>query len=476
MKTLIFIFALLAVPAGILAQTSWWSDPVPITDSLHNNRNISIPPFYYLNGDSLWCVWEVQENTETTSLMCRNLTSTATAFSLLAQQGVHFRNPSIFQEPLGDTLFFVYYETNQSGNWDVYYIGYLGNGQVSQPVPVCISPDDETCFTYMPLYGAVWQKSNDILYQPFAVPGGFAAGSQPQILSMGESRNPVFTGEYVVWEQPVGGDVHIYCSEYQYPSGFGPVVPVTVDGINANPSLGAGFPGWYLVWQQFIDDVWRLQAAELYTYEPLTVEDFPLFNNIDPVYSEMVIGVEGGYPFMPPMLVFASDTTSEFEVYGYEDFFSPVYINLSAYPVDDVDPNLFTVWNFEPGHGNLILTWESNRNGFWQIWMRDMDIFVAMPECQSSDNSQDIKIIPNPSDGFVTLDFMVSETGRYLISLYSGDGKMVGQEVLEILTPGKQQVSWAPVVAGIEGKLPGGTYLIRIWNGREAKTGKLILN
>ncbi|MFH1161295.1 MAG: T9SS type A sorting domain-containing protein [bacterium] len=455
------------------AQSVGWSNPEAITDSLHNHRNICFPLGWDMSYDSLFVVWEIADDTLSTAIWCKNLKSTGAPFPLLETAGIHYRNPKLYQIPNGDTLFYLYYETDQAGNWDIMYIGYLGNGLISPPVPVCTTPYEERSFSYVAYYGAVWQKNTDINYRRYAIPGGFIAGSQIQMLDQGNCRNPVYSGEVVAWEKPVGDDVQVWASMKESNYQYSLPMKVMDTGLNQNLTLGSGFQGEELLWQIPVDGFWRLKGYLPTLPVPLEVIDFPGANNIQPVYSHMVVGVQSDYPFVPGMLAFASDSSGNYEIYAYECYWGSNYLNLSGYSQDDIHPGLFVVWNYEPDHGNLILTWESNRNGHWQIWMRNMDIYLGSQEMNAGRVGAEVIAVPNPFDFSTMLEFRTDKQGPYQAEIFSQQGTLAWSSSGEIPHPGIQRIAWdGRTNAGAS--LPAGMYLIRIRSDHQVFQGRVI--
>jgi len=468
-------FALFLCGLTSLAQLNGWSDPMAITDSLHNNRNVTFPPGWTLNSDSLYVAWEVADDTLSTEIWCRNINGSGTPFQLLGSPGIQYRNSRIFQNPSGDTLFYLYYETNEAGNWDIMYIGYLGNGAVSVPVPVRASPADETDFSCMDFYGAVWQEGEAILFRQYTIPGGFVPGTQDQVIAQENCRNPVFSGYYIAFEKPVGGDIGLWTSAFNYAQhSYDPPETVIDTGSNQNKNLGMGFSGQELVWQAKSAGLWRLFCTYLPQMMPESVIDFEGANNIQPVYSYMVVGVRTDYPFYPSMLTFASDISGNFEIYAYDEFWSTDYVNLSEYAQDDLHPQLFVVWNYEPEHGNLILTWESNRNGHWQIWMCNMDIYLAVPEDQAQADDGKVVAVPNPFSVSTTLTLTMSSPAAYQVIISSSVGRIVRSFSGTAAPAGPLEIVW-------DGRdqqgtpCPAGMYLVSLHSGDRMTHGRVIV-
>ncbi|MFH0761070.1 MAG: T9SS type A sorting domain-containing protein [Bacteroidota bacterium] len=474
MKSLLMIICCWVGSFVSNAQYVAWSDPEAITDSLHYNRNICFPLGWDMSYDSLFVVWEIADDTLSTAIWCRNLKGSGAPFPLLQTSGVHYRNPKIYQVPSGDTLFFLYYETNASGNWDINYVGYLGNGAVSTSIAVFATAADETSFSWVSFYGALWQRNSTILFRKFNIPGGFITGYTEEVLDQGNCRNPVYYGQLAAWEKPVGDDVQIWFCSYDYQTQhYDPPVQVADTGMNVNLFMGSGMAAPDLLWQTMQDGFWRIKGSYLPTLEPLDVIDFPGTNNIQPAFADVPIGVAASGYFFPSMFTFASDSTGNYEIFAFEDFWDPLYVNLSGYPNDDLHPQLFEVWNYEYGHGNLILCWESNRNNNWQIWMRNMDIYLGSQEMNAGRVGAEVIAVPNPFDFSTMLEFRTDKQGSYQAEIFSQQGTLAWSSSGEIPHPGIQRIAWdGRTNAGTN--LPAGIYMVRIHTDHQVFHGRVI--
>ncbi len=238
MKHLFFLCACLFGFLGGFAQGWGWSDPVALTDSLHNNTNLSVQvgdPMAF--PDSVFAVWELSTDALSTAIYARNLTSMADPFPLLSQQGVHFRNPK--RVPVWDAYiqFYFFYETDINGNRDICYISYNTDGTISDPVPVCTTQTDERNFQYSE-GNVAWQRDDEIVTQEYSIWGGFPPGSQPEVLDAGECRNPTFSGFYCSWEKVVNNVSQAWFASREYILGqWVWSQPVLIDSTNNNNHL-----------------------------------------------------------------------------------------------------------------------------------------------------------------------------------------------------------------------------------------------
>ncbi|MBL7139102.1 MAG: hypothetical protein ISS17_10060, partial [Bacteroidales bacterium] len=218
MKTLFTCFIILLGMTG-KSQFFTWTEPVPLTDSVHNNTNCSIQvgdPMISPNPD--YAVWESSSDTLSIAIFGRNLETMEDPFPILSQPGVHFRNPKRVPVFDGNVLFYLFYETDINGNWDIYYVEYLMDGTVTEPVQVCATQADERNFQFSDGV-VVWQSDDQIVTQEYDLWSGFPPGSQPEVLDSVDCQYPVFSGYYCAWEKVVSNISQVWFASREYVSG-----------------------------------------------------------------------------------------------------------------------------------------------------------------------------------------------------------------------------------------------------------------
>jgi len=457
-KSTLFILLLFTMISTRGQQFYVWIDPIPVTDSLSDNLNasISLPELFFSYTDSVYMVWEKPMDGTTTAIFCRNLSSMGAPFQLLSQPDVHFRNPKIGQFQNADTLLYVYFETNLNGNWDVYYVKYLSNSTVSQPVPVRATPSDEINYAFFPSLGLTWEEDGKIMFQDFHLPGEMPGVSDPVIVAQGDCHFPVLSDRFCAWEKYNPGDTSIYFSEYDPDlNEWADATLVNDSGTNTRLAIG-DYQAEYIVWQQKQGSNWRLRSYQLDYSEQFTVNDFPGFNNESPVFSTVPMVTDPSYPFNPCFLAFVSDSTGNNEIFVNEDIYTDNFFNISNYPGADNHPQFF----ISPGSMytwmTVYLVWESYRNSHWQLWLTSMDIPMGMDDRDMQ--KQVVMGYPNPFSKETAIRYKLDRALKVSIDIYSSSGSLVRSLIGSDETPGDHSVNWD----GRDDKgnlLPGGIYI-----------------
>jgi hypothetical protein len=432
---LVYSFILVNMSYG---QNMAWNDPVPVTDSLTDNVNISMPYLFGPHTDSVYAVWEKPVNSSTTAIFGRNLHAMSEPFQILSQPGVHFRHPVMLNWPSGDTLFLVLYETNLNGNWDIYYSKYLRNGTVAPPVPVCNTVYDEINFTYNDNCGIAWEQEGNILFKNFVL-NGFPSPVTTLTFDTGECHHPVLSNVYCAWLKGNGTDTLVKYSIYQNFSTWSPAAILT-DGVNNNLSCGDCQGNW-LTWQKRDGSFWRLEAADLYYPDFLPVNDFPGVNNSAPTFTTAIIITKKDYPFTPGFYSFASDAEGNNEIYVNQHIWDTIYTNISNHAGNDVHPLFYSSFIYIPLNQTIFLFWESWRNNHWQIWMSHLDIPEGINDGDPG-NPVSLENHPNPFSELTTITYRLRPAENNLLTIFNSMGiKIRSLESNPSLT-GNHSVTW----------------------------------
>lgn len=475
MKT--FIFFLFAILSGfpLKAQYFIWSEPVPLTDSLSDNTNACLyvgdPLFSW--GNSI-LVWEQSDDSVSTAIYARNLDTMEDPFPLLSQPGVHFRNPQRILTDDQQIWFFLLYETDLNGNWDIYSVQYLRDGTLTSPVPLCGTSADELNFRWNSDL-LTWQRNGAILVSDYSPYNGFPPGTEPLVLDSGNCQNPACSYAYCVWEKVVGSISRVWYAEHDYTGGqWIWTTPEVADssGDNSRLFLGEATHPSIMAYQNKENDLWKIIGVDLYDMEEIEMPYFPLSNNVAPWFLEVMIPVDpiSWSPFA--FLTWASDTTGIMEIFANSEPGSQDYINISENDVPDSSPRLYAIYN-----SNVIrvyLIWESYRNDHWQLWMTYQDIITGIPDEEGIGSMRKVAVCPNPFSETTTIRFNTSDGSGYRMQVFSSNGQEVLSRRGTIQQPGLQEITWDGSTDRGE-KPPAGMYLIIILTENQILQGKVIL-
>ncbi len=167
MKRCILFAAVLIVsvlyPFQTILSQEPWSEPQAITDSLADNTNAMVREILFGDNYDFFVFWERSENEDATAIYYRRLYPLDAPAALLEAPGVHFRNPQIVRAPYGsgsyDTLYYFFYESDEAGSSDIYYMAYTTDG-FTEPAVLAGSPVEETHFRCNDGGTLTWQEGD----------------------------------------------------------------------------------------------------------------------------------------------------------------------------------------------------------------------------------------------------------------------------------------------------------------------------
>jgi hypothetical protein len=472
-KLYIFIF-LIVIPTVFYAQNEQWSDPVPISDSLTDNMNITLSTMQgmYSMGDTLYACWEKVIDAQTTALYWRTLIPFGDPQVLITQSNVQFSSPRIYKYNTGDTAFGVYFHANMNGNWDIYYVCYLRNGTVSPMIPVRTTAQDETSLHYDLYQGnipeMVWEQDGRILYQ--------RANSDTIQIDKNVCHNPLICHDHIFWTKYAGGSESIYFSTRNTTNGVWGA-PVLVYGGEPFQNLSIGndthgdMSSGDLVWDRMVGSKWRLMDFDPFNLTQYSFPDFSTANNITPSYLTVYLVTDSPGYLDNAFKTFASDTTGNFEIWVSSFPWGNGYINISNYGDVDVHPQLFNF--FQGGDNRLFDIWESWHNGHWQLWMTNMDILSGINQDPKPGKGY-LAVHPNPFREETTIEFLNSQPDAGPLTICNALGKKV--VTLDPNSSGTGKVTYTWNGKNENGlKMPSGMYFCTIKTGNHSVQQKIVI-
>jgi hypothetical protein len=345
-------------------------------------------------------------------------------FVLASQPGVQFTHPVIGQIGSGDTLLYVFYQTNLNGNWDIYYLKYLTNGTISAPVPVRTTAADQINFHFAQNNGAVWEENGAIVFGRITLPGTYPPGNGDTIvLEQGDCHNPVFNGWYCAWEKNIGSDTLIHYSAYNsYTMQWEGPYELASPGSNTHLAFDAGLiSSTRLMWQTREGALYRVKYCDLNSPSLINeMTNFLGYNDIEPAFTTVLITTKGTGYWEPYFKSFASDTTGNYEIYVNDWVGTDNYINMSDLPGIDHHPQFFASMFFSPYGISYFLTWESLVNYNSQIWMSYFDVPIGINE-KVRDRGQ-VTNYPNPFKASTNITYKLDEPAMVSAKIFSGTG------------------------------------------------------
>ena len=398
---------------------------------------------------------------------------------------VLFKHPKALTYPYSpnaDSTFYIFYETNQVGNNDIYYMIYRSDGSLTLPQPLANNSADESQLTVFRPYfydnypielgPLVWIRGTQ-LWGCSLIDDGGQYFTEELLLDSAICSNPSYGEPEIKGDSPgvlyerqdSSGTTFLYKIDY-YGDGMWGSPEIYFDSLESrNPTRTSEYGD--ACWSVLDDTVWKVAKKDQFWYGDTLI--------IDTLSKEE--------PFDPAALG---------QVVGVDDWSGPYWIAVT-YPVDSVDEIFMTdmgpyngfenytnsgVMNRNPkffmGEDHWLsgcwydyLVWESYRNGHWQIWASKTIQCVG-----SVDENEKIqallKVHPNPFTIETTLTFELGSRSDVRIEAYDMQGRLMDVITRQSYDQGKHQLRWRT-----DG-LTEGVYLIKMIVGDEVFTSRII--
>ncbi len=124
-----FLLFVLTISGHTLNAQFWnWEDPVALTDSTADNCNPYLNITYFNSEEHLFMFWEVSSDSASTAIYFKDLLGSDDPVSLLEGDNIHYTNPTVMDVPNGDTIFYLFYETDELGKKDIHYLKFSKMG------------------------------------------------------------------------------------------------------------------------------------------------------------------------------------------------------------------------------------------------------------------------------------------------------------------------------------------------------------
>jgi len=427
--TFIFILGCLAASA----QSWTWSDPQAVTDSLADNRNAQVVLLEFNGTSDHYVFWERSEDPGSTAIYYKLLYEPDEPESLLESPGVHFRNPRFISNFWDDdTLFYMFYESDQNGTIDIFYKVYtlLGFGE---EILLAGTPEDDTHFRCDDNLGMVWQEGDKIMFAKLMTWNTpFYITDPVTIDSIGCHSPDVIQAEYITYLKYGADTSGLY---YTYKWGSSWEVPVLIEspGDNLSAHFSGGTCGYdsglgisMVVWENVNDgehvimafDLWGEEFISEFTQESPFLPDIALYMIPVDILSEsfmtFVNELEGNGDIM---------VTSE-EFTGITPYLED-YLNLSNSSYIETNPGFFNGRLTEFCYADLVNIWESFRNGHWQLFYSAISLYCCGGTEETASTGIEFQVYPNPVRDDCRISYFLPEDTYVSIQLTTLDGRKV---------------------------------------------------
>ncbi len=457
-----------------------------VTDSLTDNANGAV--FYQVSqGDnwlkgSVFVVYEKSVDSTATALYWRNVTTWGPETKLLSKPHVHFRHPKILpHHSVQNSKKILFYETDESGNWDIDYVVFYSLDSLSGPFHLAHSELPET-----QLEGSggavVFQKAGAILFSRFSFEN-VNQWTKPVVLDSENCSNPSIRGEngdyWVVWTKQDSARSKLFYSTKRYNTAWEPPQLLLSEGEDFSPSFANGvYPDPLFCWKNVKNDQIRIYVRDFWDNDQLFYQ-FPVPNAIAyPSIFRYVIptlrkGKSESEAYLCTFLLsYLKHTSSGDSIFWIDHGCSRDCVGLvSGDSLPKRNPKLY-----EGVFNDAVDVWERQINDHWQLRM-------AVRSYPKSDVNERGKSVPsafrlfpnypNPFNGGTVIRYSVQLKGFVELSVWNSEGQPVATLVSEKQRPGTYTVHWNGLSATRK-PVASGLYFCRLRLGKQSRWQKML--
>jgi hypothetical protein len=418
--------------------------------------------------------WERSLDSNSTDICCTSFYNPGVPDTVVTGGGFHYTNVQIIPISLdNDTLFYLFYESDQNGNADIFYKIYTLYG-FTDPVLFAGTDSNDTHFRCNEDGMMVWQEGEKIKYARLNTWNSPYIISDPLTIDSNNCSEPIISEDYLIsWIKKTADSSFIF---YSYWNGSW-TPPILVYGSQNITSLKCS-PSWrdnVISWEN-IDGGEHTILASIYGYGDDFMSNFHQQTPFSPMIFIYSIPVGNFYAEGYMTFVYSQDQNDEIYVNSSEFYISPDledYDNISSSPYQEANPAFFE-GDYYGSYFDLIDLWESNRNGHWQLYYSKTSLLWGggTPETDQPSNARMI-ISPNPVRNECNINYTLTEDCPVSLQLCTLDGRQIALVDRTFLQKGTYAYHFI-FHQIFPGQNYSGLFMIRLQAGQNSVVQKII--
>ncbi len=481
-KTILFLFTLFFLTSHpVFCQWNYWGDAIALTDSLSDNTNPAIR-YVHFADPGYYMFWEKSTETTSTTIYYKNFYQEDEPHIFMTAEGVHYTNPQLIDTKYyqsNDTLFYVFYESDEEGYNNIYYRVYNEAG-FTEPRVLTESTEEKTDLLCNNFGRIAWIEQNRIMHAKLDVYTHII--EEAVVIDSGNCSFPSviqaddewmgYDVPAVAWIKEVNDSSRIMVRKYNQQNGW--LEPEVVFSgpqcLNLSFCTGIGTPE-ILSWDYFNDTSWHVVYYDL--QDDLTyIPEFDLNEPFYPKFYSGIIPVSKWFDVGICSVVYLHADSSDI-------YTSPFYYGVWA-PIEEyqnVSGSANLVRNPKIISGKVIgcnqyfiNIWEEQVNDHWQLKYVTAHECLSMMEEKNLPSPLDLRINPNPVSKETNISFLLDRPSDIMLSIRDLSGKLVSAVASGKLNAGQYVYEWNGT------SLAPGIYIVTLQNGSVVTTKKLILS
>ena len=460
----VFIILLVLMFTSNAKSQGYFDEPTPFVTDNYDKQNavLGAGTFGYL------LVYEQKTDPESTAIVYSSYLSNDPPVTLIAEPGVHYRNPKLYYSSIGfffDSIAMVFYEKVVGETTGLYYIKLADDGGQSAPYALATSGSVNNLFAYSyddNYYLAYHSNGNLLAFHPI-INNGMLTFSIPDTIFTGEITDLAINYNGIYWLAQNNDSTSLMMSRGSVGNPWSnPQILKTEQKINRiGGTTFAVNEGWvsftYKAAEKWhINNYWHFSFNDPEFYS-LELESDSAFDY--DAFSAFVF--VKGYDPQLYFCAFIHDTAGAREVFMNNTLLGgDEYAQLSFLGTECRNPRFYlgeragssSVWGY--------LIWEALVDGHWQIYRsRALFVWGGIREQQQPEG---VSVSPNPARDFVRIQ------NNHELDLDIKIMDMSGRVIL-------QTAAKDPEFTITTSQWPRGVYLLSASVGTKILTQKIVL-
>jgi len=476
-KLILFIFVFIIFQLAHAQFYPEWSEAVAITDSLSINSNPDVVSVLDNSSYDVFNFYEKRLSAGSPSqIWYRNINTLADEQIIFSDSVFEYRNPKVMViSPFYNARYFLIYESNQTGNFDIYGIEFITDGTFGSPFQLTNTQANESsCHVSKSDYyhTACWKTDDVLQFVNISVIGDSIQFEEVYTIDTNNCFEPVCSDNFVFYRKIINDSSQIYFSEFDENTNLW-TEPDTIYATGNNINLKMGR---YMMFDFEENICWenngQVLCWDVWSDEVSFVEFQEVSECFEPAFLAFDVITEN-FPY-PAVYTFCSGEGETREVYATNENYLEVQ-NISNNNYTDSYPVLFNGQPFQY-YFNVIDIWQSHKNDNSVLYMSQISIsYGGVPEESENNKGQILKTTPNPFKNQLTIEYYLSNIYEASIDIYSLTGKQIDHIDTDNQKGGWNLYIWEPADRG-QKELPEGVYFIVLKQGSETIVQKVIFS
>ncbi|MDX9906971.1 MAG: T9SS type A sorting domain-containing protein [Bacteroidales bacterium] len=490
MKTLAksLLNLLVWIPFCLFSQVWEWTSAVPLTDSLTDNRNAILADVEFYDGNDIYIFWEKSFDSTSTHIYTKGYYSSEDPIAVV-EGDHHSINPCILNTsdwsyPQNEPSFYLFYLSDQDGDFDIYYRTYSAEGW-SEEVVFANTEGDEKHLVTNAINNLAWEYEGNIMHSRLEkVNNGPFYFTDILVVDSGDCKKPVlepipsfYFGGFLAWERVINDSSKVMLSEWNYADDWwGNPMMVYDTGHCTNLRFEESTSSEVaatLSWDMLDSGSGRKTVSFDPFYQDYLMLDLDQEQESFPTVFNIFVGVADTWFFA--VFSFVKGDDEQTDIYGgyHEPLWPGAYVNLSASSANETNPRLWNGYLYYD-YQDVINVWESNRNGHWQLWTSKIQVPISGSVPEKTTLSTDLlNVFPNPFADQVNVSFISRSDRKGKLELFDHKGrKLIYDDRIDVIQGENCHSLNINEMAGTV--LPDGIYFLKLEVGSEILSGKLI--